>query len=182
MVAHYMGVNEDTLRRHYKKKWSGFQLWNQLTHADKYLLYAHNITSHMAIDEVSLSQGELYTILSSRDRPGRNGKVAAVIRGTKSEELIKVLSKLPESLRESVKEVTLDMSMSMVKAAQWAFPHAALVTDRFHVERLSADAVQHARIDQRWQEIDREAKAIIKCKKQGTKYQPVFPPVVVTPS
>jgi transposase len=33
-----------------------------------------------------------------------------------------VLSKLPESLRESVKEVTLDMSMSMVNAAQWAFP------------------------------------------------------------
>lgn len=174
MVAHYMGVNEDTLRRHYKKKWSGFQLWNQLTHADKYLLYAHNITSHMAIDEVSLSQGELYTILSSRDRLGRSGKVAAVIRGTKSEELIKVLSKLPESLRESVKEVTLDMSMSMVKAAQWAFPHAALVTDRFHVERLSADAVQQARIDQRWNEIDREAKAIIKCKKQGTKYKPII--------
>ncbi len=80
-----MGVKEDTLRRHYKKKWNGFQLWNQLTHAYKYLLYAHNITSHMAIDEVSLSQGELYTILSSRDRLGRSGKVAAVIRGTKAE-------------------------------------------------------------------------------------------------
>jgi hypothetical protein len=46
----------------------------------------------MAIDEVSLSQGELYTILSSRDRPGRNGKVAAVICGTKAEDLIKVLA------------------------------------------------------------------------------------------
>lgn len=64
--------------------------------------------------------------------------------------------------------------MSMVKAAQWAFPHAALVTDRFHVERLSADAVQQAGIDQRWKEIDREAKAIIKCKKQGTKYKSII--------
>ncbi len=131
--------------------------------------------SHKAIDEVRLSQGELYTILSSRERPGRNGKVAAVIRGTKVEELIKVLSKLPESLRELVKEVTLDMSMSMVKAVQWAFLHDALVTDRFHVERQSADAVQQARIDQRWKEIDREAKAIMKCKKLGTKYKPIIP-------
>ena len=64
--------------------------------------------------------------------------------------------------------------MSMVKAAQWAFPMAALVTDRFHVERLSADAVQQARIDQRWKEIDREAKAIIKSRKQGTKYKPII--------
>ena len=169
-----MGVNEDTLRRHYKKNWSGFHQWQQLIHAEKYLLYPQNITAHMAIDEVSLSQGELYTILSSRDRPGRKGKIAAVIRGTKAEDLITVLSKLPESLRESVKEVTLDMSMSMVKAAQWAFPMAALVTDRFHVERLSADAVQQARIDQRWKEIDREAKAIIKSRKQGTKYKPII--------
>ena len=64
--------------------------------------------------------------------------------------------------------------MSMVKAAQWAFPMTALVTDRFHVERLSADAIQQARIDQRWKEIDREAKAIIKSKKQGTKYKPII--------
>ena len=63
MVAHYMGVNEDTLRRHYKKNWSGFHQWQQLIHAEKYLLYPQNITAHMAIDEVSLSQGELYTIL-----------------------------------------------------------------------------------------------------------------------
>ena len=100
VVAHYMGVNEDTLRRHYKKNWSGFHQWQQLMHAEKYLLYPQNITAHMAIDEVSLSQGELYTILSSRDRPGRKGKIAAVIRGTKAEDLITVLSKLPESLRE----------------------------------------------------------------------------------
>jgi transposase len=58
-----------------------------------------------------------------------------------AEDLITVLSKLLGSLRESVKEVTLDMSMSMVKASQWTFPMAALVTDRFHVERLNADAV-----------------------------------------
>lgn len=59
-----MGVNEDPLRRHYKKNWSGFYQWQQLVHAEKYLLYPQNITAHMAIDEVSLSQGELYTILS----------------------------------------------------------------------------------------------------------------------
>jgi transposase len=39
---------------------------------------------------------------------------------------------------------------------------------------LKCRLVQQARIDQRWKEIDREAKAIIKCKKQGTKYKPIF--------
>lgn len=174
MVAHHMGVKEDTLRRHYKNNWSGFHQWQQLMHAEKYLLYPQNRTTHMAIDEVILSQGELYTILSSRDRTGPKGKIAAVIRGTKAEDLISVLSKLPESLRESVMEVTLNMSMSMVKAAQWAFPMAYSVTDRFHVERLSADDVQQVRIDQRWKQTDREAKAIIKSKKQGTKYKPII--------
>jgi transposase len=38
----------------------------------------------------------------------------------------------------------------------------------------TCDALQQARIDQRWKEIDREAKAIIKCKKQGTKYKPII--------
>ena len=53
--------------------------------------------------------------------------------------------------------MTLDMSVSMVIAAQCAFPMAALVTDRVYVVRLSADAGQQARIDQRWREVDREA-------------------------
>ena len=123
----------------------------------------------MAIDEVSLSQGELYTTLSLRDRTGRKGKLAAVIRGTTAEYLIKVLSLLQESNRDTVKEATLDMSMRILKAAKWAAP---LVMDRFHVER--ADAVQRARIDQRWKEIDRKAKAIINCKKQGAKYKPII--------
>ena len=42
------------------------------------------------------------------------------------------------------------------------------------MERLSADAVQQVRFDQRWKEIDREAKAMIKCAKQGTKYKPII--------
>ncbi len=139
-----------------------------LPQADQYLLYSQNITPHMPTDEVRLSHGELYTILSLSDRLGRSGKVAAVIRGTKAGNLIKVLALLPEALRETVKEVTLNMSTNMIKATQWAFSQAVLVTDRFHVKRLCADAVQQERIDQRWKENYREAKAIIKYKKQGT--------------
>lgn len=72
----------------------------------------------MAIDAVSISQGELYNILLSRDRPGSQVKVAAAIHHTKAKDLIVVLSQLAESLRNSVKEVTSDMSMSMVKVTQ----------------------------------------------------------------
>jgi hypothetical protein len=72
----------------------------------------------MEIDAVSISQGELYNILLSRDRTGRQVKVAAAIHHTKAEDLILALSQLAESLRNSVKEVTSDMSMSMVKVTQ----------------------------------------------------------------
>ena len=87
----------------------------------------------IAIDEVSLTRGELYTIFSSRNRSGRKGKLIAVVAGTKAEDLIAVLSKLPKAQRDAVEEVTLDMSPSMRKACESLFLYAKLVTDRFHV-------------------------------------------------
>ena len=55
----------------------------------------------IAIDEVSLTRGELYTIVSSRTRSGRKGKLIAVVAGTKAEDLIAVLSKLSKALKAS---------------------------------------------------------------------------------
>ena len=42
-----------------------------MAHAQKWLLFENNIGKSIAIDETSLSNGELYTIVTNRDRHGR---------------------------------------------------------------------------------------------------------------
>jgi transposase len=74
-----------------------------------------------------------------------------------------------------VKEVTLDMANNMEAAVKKSFPNAKLVTDRFHVVRLVLEALQHARIKLRWEEIDKENKAIQFAKNEKKKYiSPTF--------
>ena len=60
VVAHYCGMEVDTARRHYKKKWSDYQGWEQKAHAEDYLLFPENMSHAIAIDEVSLTRGKLY--------------------------------------------------------------------------------------------------------------------------
>jgi transposase len=109
--------------------------------------------------------------VSSRDREGRAQKLVAMIRGTRSEDIINVLNRIALSKRLEVVEVSLDMASNMRKACEIAFPNATLVIDRFHVVRLVMDAMQHARIDQRWKEIDRENKSILQARKAGKSFK-----------
>ena len=112
--------------------------------------------------------------MSSRDREGRAQKLVAMIRGTRSEDIINVLNRIALSKRLEVVEVSLDMASNMRKACEMAFPNATLVIDRFHVVRLVMDAMQHARIDQRWKEIDKENEAIQQARRRGTRYKPLI--------
>ena len=66
-IASYYLVNSQKLQRHYKKRVSGFKDWQQLPHAEEYLLYPENITPHLSIDELSLSKGELYTFVTNKN-------------------------------------------------------------------------------------------------------------------
>jgi transposase len=123
------------------------------------MVFPENITTRLAIDESSLSQGELNTFVSSRDIIGRKGKLIAMVSSILSVKIAEVLPKIPKSQRELVQEVTLVMASSIRKACELAFPNAVLVTDRFHVVRLVMDAKYHVLIDQRWKELDIENQA-----------------------
>ena len=70
--------------------------WDQGNHCHDYLLYPKNVSPLLAIDEVSLNQGELVTIVSNRRAQGRKGKIVAMINGTKSKDIERVLKKLPK--------------------------------------------------------------------------------------
>lgn len=136
------------------------------------MIFPENIGAHMSIDEVALSQGELYTFITNKQGRCKKGSLVACIKGTKSNDIIAVLEKLPISSRNEVVEVTLDMAKNMERATKNVFINADLVTDRFHVVKLAIDALQHIRIQYRWAEIDKENLAIAASKKGNYKYVP----------
>ena len=134
------------------------------------MIFIENIGEYLSLDEVALSQGELYTFLTNKNGKGKKGSLVAVIKGTLSKDIIAVLEKLPLELRMKVKEVTIDMAKNMEAAVKQAFPCALVTTDRFHVVKLAMEALQHIRIKHRWEELDKENNAIDEAKKLGTKY------------
>ncbi len=170
-MAYYYKVKPRKARKCYLRQKDGFASWDQSDHAQEYMVYPENISARLAIDESSLSQGELYTFISSRDTKGRKGKLVAMVASTRSEKIAEVLHHISEHQRDQVQEVTMDMASSMRKACEVAFPNAIQVTDRFHVIRLVMDAMQHVRIDQRWKELDAENQAIKKARALGIKYK-----------
>ena len=161
------------MQRHYKKKVSGFKDWEQLNHCEDYLLYPENIGEHLSIDELSLSKGEIYTFVTNKLGRAKKKTLVAVIKGTKSQDIIDVLNKIPLENRKTVKEITLDMANNMQLASRMCFTESYLVTDRFHVVKLVMEALQHLRIKYRWEEIEKENQAIKTAKEQGLKYVPL---------
>lgn len=134
------------------------------------MIYPENIGEYLSIDEVSLSKGELYTFVTNKKGRGKKGTLVASIKGTKSQDIIDVVSHIALEKRKLVKEITLDMANNMQLAVRKVFPEAKLVTDRFHVVKLVIEALQHLRISYRWDEIEKENQAIKLSKEQNTKY------------
>ena len=174
-IASYFGVNSKKLQRHYKRNVSGFKDWTQLSHAEDYLVYPENISERISIDEVSLSKGELYTIITNKRCKVKNkGSVIAIINGTDSKTIQKVLEQIPVEKRRQVKEVSMDMARNMALAVENCFPDCKKVIDRFHVVRLVLDALQHIRVNLRWKAIAEDNAAIKLAKEKGEKYRPVL--------
>ncbi len=141
-------------------------------HAHQWIIYPENIGSHLSIDEVALSQGELYTIVTNKKAKGKKGALVAIIAGTKAEEVIEHICKIDYKKRQSVKEITLDMANSMKLISKKCFPKAIQVTDRFHVQKLTLEALQEIRIKHRWEAMDKENQLIIQSKSENKTHIP----------
>jgi len=102
-IASFYGINSKKLQRHYKKQVSGYNDWEQKSHAEKYLLYPENIEENLSIDEVSLSKGELYTIITNKKTKHKNKKsLVAIINGTDAKTIQNVLEQIPIEKRNNV--------------------------------------------------------------------------------
>ena len=154
------GLNGQTLRKQYKEVISGYRLWDQLAHADEYILFHENFGADMSLDETCPSNGDVYTILTNKEAHGDKGALAAMIRGVASDTVSAILRKIPLKQRLKVKTVTTDLSSSMMLTVGNVFPGASLVNDRFHVQQLVSEAVDQLRIRHRWEVLDSENKAI----------------------
>ncbi len=95
-----------------------------------------------------------------------------MVAGTRSDELIEAINKIPKELRETVEEITLDMAGSMGLVVDKCFPKTIKVIDRFHVQKLAYDALQEIRIAHRWDAINEETNARENAKSDNEKYIP----------
>jgi len=136
------------------------------------LVFPQNISSRLSIDETCLSHGELYTVVTNKEAQGKKGTIVAILSGTKSENIIPILQKIPQRLRNKVQEITLDLAGNMGLIAKRCFPNAVQVIDRFHVQQLATEALQEIRIKHRWEAIDNENQTIEACKKAKEPYFP----------
>jgi transposase len=158
--------------KQYKDHLSGYKDWNQKNHADKWILFENNLGLSLSIDEVAVTKGELYTILTNKAAKGGKGALVVIVAGTKTSEIVEVLNRIPEEKRILVKEVTLDMSNAMDAIIRRSFQNASIVTDRFHVQQLVNEAVQEIRMAARREALKEETAAIVQAKKDNKPYIP----------
>jgi transposase len=101
--------------------------------------------------------------VTNKEAKGKKGTLLASIKGTLSQDIIQALNQIPLEQRKQVKEVTLDMA------------------NHFHVIKLAMEALQHIRVKNRWEEMDKENLAITQAKEKGEKYKPTLLPNEDTP-
>lgn len=136
------------------------------------MLFTKNMGPHLAMDEVALSADELYTIVTNKDAHGRKGALVAMVKGTRSEDVIKILKLIHKWQREQVVEMTVDLSPTMMLIAREAFPKAEIVNDRFHVQQLVTEALTAIRLECKREAQDVENATKMLCKEIGVEYKP----------
>ncbi len=171
-LGKYFHVNGKHLEEHYVRHLSDFLTWDQLDHAEDWVLFPYNTGENLSIDETSLSQGELIPLLPIR-MPRAKWSIGS--HGKRRGEPTCRLSakkEVPQGKRGKVKEVTLDMASTMQKIVRQRFPNAEQVADRFHVQQLVYEAVQDLRIHHRWKAIEQENAEMELCKELDQEYKP----------
>ena len=163
----FFSIDGKQFSQQYKDHLSDYHDWEQKPHAKDWILFPENVSSQLSIDETAFSQGELYTVLTNKQAKGKKGTLVALIKGTIAVNVIQILHKIPQHIRNRVKEITLDMAGSMNKIAKYCFHKSVKVIDRFHVQKLAFDALQEIRIGHRWDALQEEADKLQEARQKG---------------
>ena len=103
----FYNINGNHFGQQYKEHLSDYKTWDQRAHADEWMVFPENMGTQLSLDETSLSDGELYTVLTNKAAKGGKVTLVAMIAGTGSKEVIEALEHIPESLRNEVEEITI---------------------------------------------------------------------------
>jgi transposase len=134
-VARKHEVNDGILRGLLLREVSAEVDWRELTHLPL-----------LGLDEISLLKGhrDFVTIVSTRNHDGRP-VILAVLGGREKETVKSFLESIPEELRATVEEVSIDMYQGFAGAIQEVLPSARVVADRFHVAKAYRAALDELR-------------------------------------
>ena len=117
---------------------------------------------HLGVDEKSFLKGHQYaTILSDQDHP----RVLDVARDRKEESLGELLNKLPESQRDNIEAVAMDMWEPFINAVEQYLPQADIVHDKFHIAKYLGEAVDKVRRAENRNLVNQDKDTL-----KGTKY------------
>ncbi|WP_373543100.1 ISL3 family transposase [Chamaesiphon sp.] len=99
----------------------------------------------MSLDEFSRRKGKgrFATVVTDLDK----SSLLEVIDSHKSDDIITVLKQQPKSVRDSVKEVCVDMWGGFPKVIKEVFPKAAVIIDKFHVIQLINKSLNKLRLN-----------------------------------
>ena len=156
----------------YRNHLSDFLTWTEKDHADKWLVFPENIGDHLSIDEVEVSGGELYTVLTNKERHGKRGCLVAMVQGTKVETVAAAINRIPLEKRKSVQTITRDLADTMTDISTNCLPDARQIDDRFHVQQLVSDALQEIRVALRKDAIKAENLKVHEAREKGKYYKP----------
>ncbi len=119
----------------------------------------------IGVDELSYRKHHRYlTVVVDHER----GKVVWMKEGKNADTLKAFFDELGEERRAKLEVVTADMSAAYTKAVRESIPHAQIVYDRFHVQKLVGEALDETRREEwrRLRKADPEAAKAIK----GTRW------------
>jgi transposase len=116
----------------------------------------------IGLDELSYRRHHEYlTIVTDHD----TGRVVWAAPGKDKDTVLRFFAELGPERTAAIETITMDLSGAYKAAVAEAAPHARVVFDRFHVQRLAHDALDTVR-RQRWRAADPEDKDAIK----GTRF------------
>ena len=99
----------------------------------------------IGVDDFSYRKRHRYlTVVVDHDRR----RVVWAAKGRDSQTLLDFFDDLGEERCAELEFVTIDMAAGYIKAIEERIPHAQIVFDRFHVQRLATDAVDQVRREQ----------------------------------
>ena len=158
--------------RLYRDHLSDYSTWKEKEHAHDWLIFPNNVGENLSIDEVAISNGELYTIVTNKAALGKKGALVAIVKGTKVAYVTDKICQIPLEIRLKACTITRDLADTMTQISINCFPNAIQIDDRFHVQQLVSEALQEVRIGFRKEAIKEHNNAIKEARKENKNYWP----------